>query len=152
MKYAIVIATTITLIAALALSGCDTQSNKLERAETSVIESNRDLEIAKTEVEAEWRIYRSENSNRIVEYNRTIEDIKQQISNEPDSAVRARHEARLAEHEATHRDLKREMDNYKVSGRDNWDKFQDSFSERMDDLGDSLNDFFSSSRTTSSRN
>jgi hypothetical protein len=152
MKYPIAIATTITLIAALAFSGCDQQSNKVEKAETSVIEAERDLEIAKTEVQAELRIYRAENSERIVEYNRTIGEIKQQISNEPDSEVRIRHEKRLAEYEATHRDLKREMDNYQVTGRDNWDNFKDSFSDRMDDLGDSLNDFFSSSRTTSSRN
>jgi hypothetical protein len=38
--------------------------------------------------------------------------------------VKARHETKLAEYEATHRDLKREMDNYTVSGRDNWNDFK----------------------------
>jgi hypothetical protein len=72
MKYSIGILTTVTLIAAFVLSGCDSPSNKMENAETSVIEANRDLEIAKSEVEAELRIYRAENANRIMEYNRTI--------------------------------------------------------------------------------
>jgi len=35
MKYSIGILTTITLIAALVLSGCDNQSNKMQDAETS---------------------------------------------------------------------------------------------------------------------
>lgn len=56
MKCSIVIVTTFTLIAAFVFSGCDRQSNKMERAETSVIEANRDLEIAKAKVEAELRI------------------------------------------------------------------------------------------------
>lgn len=153
MKYSIGILTTVALFAAFILSGCDRPSNKMEDAETSVIEANRDLEIATSEVKAELQIYRAENANRMVEYNRTIEEIKQKINNESDSEVRARHETKLERYEANHRDLKHEMDNYKVSGRENWDDFKDSFSDRMDDLGDSLNDFFSTaSTTTSSRN
>ncbi len=153
MKYSIGILTTITLISALVLSGCDGQSNKVENAETSVIEANRDLEIARSEVEAEYRIYRTENEERMVDNNRTIEDIKERISNETDSEVRARHETRLQEYEVKQRELKREMDNYNVSGRENWNSFKNSFSNRMDDLGDSLDDFFSTRNTpTTSRN
>lgn len=152
MKYSIVIVTTITLIAAFVLSGCDSPSNKMEKAETSVIEANRDLEIAKSEVEAELRIYRAENAERIKEYNRTLSDIKQKIENESDDEVRERLEKKLNEFEDSHRALKREMDNYKASGRENWDDFKDSFSSRMDDLGDSLKNFFSPLTTTSSTN
>lgn len=151
MKYSTIIVTTITLIAAIALSGCDNSpSDRMENAETSQIEANRDMEMAKSEVEAELRIYRAENEDRIVEYNRAIGDIKQRINNETDSEVRAELENKLEEHEATHRDLKREMDNYQVSGRENWDTFKNSFSNKMDDLGDSLNDFFSTDETASS--
>jgi len=156
MKHSTGILTTITLIAVLVFTGCDrpsNQSNQMENAETSVIESNRDLEIAKAEVEAEYRIYRTKNADRMTENNRTIEDIKEKISNEPDSEVRARHENRLQEYEVKQRELNREMDNYRVSGRESWNSFKDSFSNRMDDLGDSLDNFFSTSgTTTTSRN
>lgn len=152
MKYSIGIVTTITLIGAIAFSGCDRQRDKMERAETSAIEANRDVEIAKSEVDADYRIFKTENENKLTRHNRTIEEIKQKINNEPDRDVRARYETRLKEYEANHRDLKRDMDNYKVSGRDNWNDFKDSFSNRMDDLGDSLNDFFSTSSTVSTRN
>jgi hypothetical protein len=153
MKYSIGIITTITLMAALILSGCDRPSNnKVEEAETSVIEANRDLEIAKAELEADLKIYRAQNSDRMVEYNRTIEEIKQKLNNEPNIEVKARHQTRLAEYEATHRNLKRELDNYSATGRENWNSFSNSFSDRLDDLGDSLNDFFSTSSTTTSTN
>jgi len=152
MKYSIGIFTTITLIAAFAFSGCDRQSDSMERAETSAIEANRDLEIAKTEVEAEYRIFKTENENQLTRHNRTIEEIKREIDNEPDRDVRAGLETRLEEHKENHRELKRDMENYEVSGRDNWEDFKDSFSDRMDDLGNSLNDFFSSSGNISSTN
>jgi hypothetical protein len=153
MNYSIGILTSITLTAALILSGCDRPSENLEDAEVSVIEAERDLEIATSEVEAEIRVYRAENADRIVEYNRTIADIKQNINNESDNEVKTRLETKLDGFEETHHELKREMDNYKASGRENWDDFKESFSNRMDDLGDSLDDFFTTSdATTSTRN
>ena len=159
MKYPTGILTAITLSAAFVLSGCDTdrqssQSNQMDSADTSVHQSDRNAEVADREVDAEVRVYRAENSDRIMEYNRTISEIKQEINEESDLEERARLERKLEEYETTHRELKREMDNYSPSGRDNWDNFKDSFSDKMDDLGDSLDDFFSTSSgtTTTSRN
>lgn len=76
MKYALGILITVTLFAALILSGCDSPSNKMEDTESSVIEADRDLEITKNEVEAEVWTYRAENADRIKEYNLTINEIK----------------------------------------------------------------------------
>jgi hypothetical protein len=66
--------------------------------------------------------------------------------------ARARYQTRLERHEAAHRDLQRDLDNYTVSGRENWNSFRNSFNDRMDDLNRSLNDFFSDSRTNTNRN
>lgn len=152
MKYSIITVSIITLMAALVLSGCESPSNKMEKAETSVIEAERDLEIAKSEVEAELRIYRAEHENEVKEFNRTISDIKQKIENETDKDVKVKLEKQLDEYDESLTTLKREMDNYKASGRENWDDFKDNFSNRMDDLGDSLDNFFSPNATTSSIN
>lgn len=148
MKHAIHILATLTLSAGFIMSGCDSSSNKMQDAETSVIEANRDLEMAISKVEAELGIYRAENGERIMEYNRTIAEIKRKIDNEPDMDVKVRLEKKLAEYQITHRELEREMDNYKATGRENWDDFKKSFSNRMDDLGDSLDDFFTTSGIT----
>jgi hypothetical protein len=106
-------------------------------AELSVIEANRDFEIVKIEVEAELGIYRAKNAERIMEYDIAIGEIKQKIKNESDGSVRKRLETKLDGYEATHRQLKREIDNYKASGKENWDDFAASFSSRMDELGNS---------------
>lgn len=143
MKYSNIILTTIIMFTVFAMAGCDSPSNKMDKAETSVIEANRDLEIAKSEVEAELAMYRAENADRIMAYNRTISNIKEKINSESNNDVKERYESKLAGFEDTHRDLKREMDNFEAKGRENWDDFKDSFSSRMDDLGNSLNDFFS---------
>ncbi|HAC15408.1 MAG TPA: hypothetical protein DCE78_05615 [Bacteroidetes bacterium] len=148
MKHSIGILTTLTLIAALVVSGCDSPSKKMENAKVETIEANRDLEIAKSEVEAEFRIFKTENSTRINEYNRTMSDIKQKIQNETNRERRVVLETKLTQHETTHRELQREMDNYRVSGRENWDDFKLSFNEKMDDLDDSLDNFFSTPRTS----
>ena len=150
MRYSIGILTTFILISGFILSGCDRPSENVEGTEVSGIETERDLETTTREVESEVRVYRAENSDRMMEYNRTIGDIKQRINNESDSEVKARYETKLEGYEETHRELKREMDNYSASGRENWDEFKDSYSNRMDDLGDSLDDFFSTSGTTTS--
>lgn len=149
MKYSIGILTTVTLAAVFMLSACDSSSKKVDKAEAAVVEANQDLEIAKSEVEAELRIFRAKNSSRIMEYNRTISEIKQKIENESDMEVRKRLEEKLGEIEASHRALKREMNNYQASGTENWDDFKISFSNRMDDLGNSLEYFFSPKATTS---
>lgn len=152
MKYSIIIVSTITLIAAFVLSGCESPSNKMEKAEATVIKAKRDLEIAKSEVEAELRIYRVEHDSQIMEFNRTISEIKQEIKNESDKEVRIKLEKELDEFEVSLRKLEKEMDNYTASGRENWDDFKDSFTSRMDDLGDSLKNFFIPSNTTTSSN
>lgn len=146
MKISIGILTLMLLSSAFVLTGCDRPGDKMQDAETSVIEANRDLEIATSEMEAELQIYRTENSERIMENNRTIGEIKQRISSETDSEVRSRHQTRIDRYEETNSELKREIDNYSVSDRDNWDNFTSSFDSRMSDLSNSLNNFFSTSR------
>lgn len=150
MRYLIKILTTLTLAGAFFLSGCDSSSNRMDTAETSEMNADHNSEMITSEVQEEVRVYRLENSDRFKEFNRTKSEIEQQIENEPDAEVRDSLQAELDRHEETQNELKREMDNYQASGRDNWDEFKDSFSDRMDDLGNSLNDFFSNRNTNTS--
>lgn len=143
MKYSVGLLTTVTLMAALVLSACESSSRKMDKAETSVIEANRDLEIAKSEVQAELNIYRAEYADRNIEFNRTISEIKQKIENESDLEIKEQLGKKLDKLEATHRDLRREMNNFQATGKENWNDFKDSFSNRVDDLGSSLKNFFS---------
>lgn len=143
MRYSTGILTIITLTAAFVLSGCDSSSEEIEEAESSVVEANQEFETAISELEAELQEFRADNQRQIEEYGQTINEIGQKIGNESDSEVKERLETKLDELEETHKELKREMDNYQASGKDDWKVFKDSFSDRMDDLGNSLKNFFS---------
>jgi len=147
MKKSIFVITTLTILSVFVTLACDRASNDMERAETTVIEAERDLEIAQTEIEAEVQIYRQETANDIMENNLAIAKIKEDIKDE-DAETKAAYEVRIADLERTNKDLKRQIDNYSITNRDHWDEFKKDFRSSMDDLGNSLGDFFS--RATSS--
>ena len=80
-------------------------------------------------------------------YNRTIDEIEQHIENEPDSNVRGRLEAELNEYKATHRELQSELNNYEMTNEEHWKNFKDSFTSKIDNLGNSLDDLFTRAST-----
>lgn len=147
MNRSLIVLAATALLAVFIAQGCDRESEDLQRAETSVIEAERDLEIAQSEIEADIGVYRQEIGNKIKENNVTIADIKEKIQDE-EAEIKAAHEVRIASLENTNSDMKRKMDNFRFTNRDNWDDFKDDFSVSMDDLGDSLNDFFSEATTS----
>lgn len=140
--------TTIILISLFLTQACDRPSNDIESAETSVIEAERDLEMALSEIEADVRIFRQEIANEIRENNLAIVDIKEKIEDE-EAEIKAAHEVRIAGLERTNTELKRQIDNFRITNRSSWDDFKKQFSNSMDDLGNSLDDFFSDTTTSS---
>lgn len=141
MKNTIITITTITIVFAFTALSCDSSPDRMESAQTSVIEAERDVEIAKTEIESEVRIYRLETANDIRKNNLGIIVIKERIENEEGEA-KATYERRIADLERTNDNLKRQIDNYRVTNRDHWNDFKQNFSSSMDNLGNSLDDFF----------
>jgi uncharacterized membrane protein YgaE (UPF0421/DUF939 family) len=147
MKTSLIIFTTITVLSVLGTQACDRTSNKMEKAQTSVIEAERDLEIAKSEIEADLRIYRQEIASKLNENNLDIANIKEKIQNE-EAEIKAAHEVRIANLERTNDNLKRQIDNFGVTNKNNWDDFKEDFNTSMDNLSNSLDDFFSKTNTS----
>jgi len=147
MKKSLIVIAATALLAVFITQGCDRASEDLQSAETSVIEAERDLEIAQSEIEADIGIYRQEMGDKIKVNNLAIADIKEKIQDE-EAEIKAAHEVRIASLEKTNSEMKRKMDNFRFTNRDNWDDFKDEFSNSMDDLGKSLNDFFSEATTS----
>ena len=149
MKKSIYIVTTFAIMFAFIAQSCDRSHDRMESAQTSVIEAERDVDIAKSEIEADVQIYRLEAANDFRENNLAIADINRKIQDE-DTETREAYEVKIAELERTNRDLKRQIDNYRATSRDHWNEFKSDFSSSMDDLSNSLDDFFP--RTTTSLN
>lgn len=147
MKKSIIAISTITILFAFTALSCDSSPDNMERAQTSVIEAERDVDIAQSEMESEIRVFRQESANDIRENNQTIAEIKEKIETEEGEA-KATYETRIADLERNNDNLKRQIDNYSASNRDHWNTFKQDFSSSMDDLGNSLDDFFTSTTTS----
>ncbi|MDZ7755792.1 hypothetical protein [Rhodohalobacter sp.] len=148
MKYLIVVLVTVVLMAALVLLGRDRSFNELERADVSAVESSQHEEIADSEVYAEFKAFRIETANKIMANNRSFGEIREKIKVETDMETKFRHVELLSELKMANSNLKRELDDYIVSDRENLDLFKDNFCNKMDDLEHSLNDFFSDRNTS----
>lgn len=142
MKTTLYTATAILFLTAAVLAGCQDSSQKLDRAETSSVEATRDLEIAKSEIQAEIQLFRNEKAGKLAENNRSIAEIRNEIGNH-DVATRAFYETRINELHLKNRELERRLDNYDESLSVNWNNFQRDFNSDMDDLRSSLDNFFS---------
>jgi hypothetical protein len=138
----------MALISAFVIQGCDRASNQMERAETSVIEAERDANISMNELHAEIQIYKLEVEKDITENNLSIAGIKREIQNEDLGDARDAYTVRIEELERTNRNLKRQIDNYSHTTKDNWNEFKSEFSSAMDDLENLLDDFFSTPTTS----
>lgn len=147
MKKSLIVITTLALLSVFVMQACNRSSDDLEKAEISVIEAERDLEIAQSEIEAEVRMYRQETANKINKHNAAIAEIKRKIQDEK-AEIKAAHEVRIAKLESTNDDLKRQIDNYSISNSDSWDDFKEEFTSSMADLGNSLDNFFTKSATS----
>jgi hypothetical protein len=149
MKKSTFVLTTITMMFAFTALSCDRTADRMERAQTDVIEAERDVTIAQAEIEADAKIYRLEMASEFNENNSAIANIKERIKNE-EPEVKASHEVRIRDLDRTNSNLKRQIDNYTITNRDHWDSFKEEFTSAMDELGNSLDNFFS--RPTSSIN
>jgi hypothetical protein len=149
MKKSTIVITTITMMFAFTALSCDRTADRMERAQTDVIEAERDVTIAQAEIEADAKIYRLKMASEFNENNSAIAMIKERIKSE-EPEVKASYEVRIRELDRTNGNLKRQIDNYTITNRDHWDSFKEEFTSAMDELGNSLDNFFS--RSTSSIN
>ncbi|MCA1801660.1 MAG: hypothetical protein LC662_04280 [Rhodothermaceae bacterium] len=142
MKKTLPIAAAILFMAAAFIAGCEDSGQKLDKAETSVVEATRDLEIAKSEIHAEIQLFRNENTGKLAVNNRSIAEIRTGIGKH-DLAARSVYEKRINELDLTNRELQRRLDTYNDSLSVNWINFKDNFNSDMNNLRNALDNFFS---------
>jgi uncharacterized protein YPO0396 len=134
------------IVSTFIITSCDKSSQNQEQTERSLVEANREMDISRNEVIAEIQTFRIEMAGKIMENNRSIAKIKKRI-NKDDTSSEKINEARIAELQTESRELKRIIDNYNDLSRHNWDKFKSDFTGDMNDLGQSLHNFFEISET-----
>ncbi len=120
---------------------CENSTQKTERAETPVMKSDRDMDMTESEVLAEVRKFRFETAKDIKANFRMIAAIQDTIDTRGES-VRENYEDKLEALDNANREMKRSIDNFTESGRDKWTIFREVFSDSMDGLENSLDNFF----------
>ena len=139
MKKNVIKLVTVLFIASTILIGCNTPAAKVEDAKENVDDAKEDLDQAHQEYLAEVENYRSETSGKITENEKIIADFRVKIENEKIEA-KAAYEIKIAELEQKNKNLKQKMDDYKVTGKTEWEQFKSEFNRDMEKLGKAFQD------------
>lgn len=140
------------IIAAISIfTACENSSHKMERADNTAMMSDRDMDMTESEGLAEVQMFRFKISNEIKANFRRIAAIQDTI-NTRDEDLRENYKAKLEVLDDTNRQIKRTIDNFHESGRDQWTVFKDEFRDSMDGLAYSLDNFFAANSANSINN
>ena len=137
--------TILALIAGVMITGCNTPTQKVEKAKVEVDQAQDDLDQAKLDYHAEIESFKNETKEKTITNEQMIAELKARIAKEKKEA-RVMYEKRIAELEKKNNELKENINNYKDEGKDNWESFKDEFSNDMKNLGTALKDFFRDSQ------
>jgi DNA replication protein DnaC len=128
-----------TLIASTIILSCNSPAEKVENAQTDVIDANKDLEKANEDYLAEVESYKKETADKIAANEQSIMEFNARIATEKKEA-RVAYKQKIAELEMKNTDMKKKLDDYKQDGKENWEKFKTEFNHDMDELGKAFKD------------
>lgn len=128
-----------TIIALSLLTSCNTPAEKVENAEETVIQANKELDAANEAYLKDVENYRIETATQIEANNKSISEFNSRIETEK-KEVKADYKKKIAELEQKNSDMKKKMDDYKLEGKDKWEMFKAEFSRDMSELGKAFSD------------
>jgi len=134
------ILSTLVLFAGIGLISCSSSAEKVENAETKVIEANENLVDANAEYQADVEKFKTETALKIEENTKSIADFNARIASDK-KAAKAEYKEKIAVLELKNTDMKKKIADYKADGKDGWAKFKEEFNHDMDELGNALKDF-----------
>lgn len=124
-------------IVSVILASCNTRAGKIKDAKENVIEAKEDLDEAGLKYQAEMENYRKVSSEKIMENEKTIADFRVKIENKK-KEVKADYEAKIAALDQKNKNLKQKMNEYKATGKVEWEEFKSEFNHDMDELGNAF--------------
>lgn len=137
MKKSILVTT--LFVSALIVGACSSPSKKVEDAKTDVVEANKELDDAQAEYMADMAKYKTETAEKIVANELIIKDFNARIASQKIDA-QVEYKQKVASLEQKNTDMKKKIDDYKLDGKENWEKFKTEFNHDMDELGEAFKD------------
>lgn len=141
MKNSILAIIIICFLSAFALQGCDRPAQETESERDAVVETESNLDRTDDDRPVTVEDFRTDAEIQIAENNRMIEQHRERIQTE-DLENREEQEERLDELEQRNQDMERRLHEYEATGDDDWEEYQNDFNSNMEDLRNSLRDFF----------
>ncbi|WP_435353133.1 hypothetical protein [Emticicia sp. SJ17W-69] len=139
MKKSILALAVFTFIASTAILSCNSPAEKVENAQTDVVDANKDLEKANEDYLVEVEAYKKETADKIAANEQSIKEFNARVATEKKEA-RVAYQQKIAELEQKNTDMKKKLDDYKQDGKENWEKFKTEFNHDMDELGKAFKD------------
>lgn len=139
MKKSILTITGSFLLFFAVSTSCKTPAEKVEKAQENVTKANNELDSAISDYVKDIDAYRLATSVRITENEKTIAELKANVSKQK-MKDRAEYERQIKALEQKNVELKKKLDSYKAEGNEKWRTFKAEFSKEMDDLGKSIKD------------
>ncbi len=137
------VAVAVAVVASVG-TGCESPAQKVNSAQTNVVDANKKLEEANKEYLVDIENYRQSEAAKIAANNKSIAEFRTRIATEKKEA-RAAYEQKITALEQKNSDMKKKMDDYQEDGKEKWESFKREFSRDMEDLGTSFSNFSSSS-------
>lgn len=139
MKKSVLVLAVGTIFMGSLVTSCSSPAEKVENAQENVVDANQKLDEANEDYLVDVENYRRETAEKITANEKSLAEFKLRIASEKQEA-REDYNKKLAELEQKNADMKKKMDDYKVDGRENWERFKVEYNHDMDGLGNAFRD------------
>jgi hypothetical protein len=130
------------------LVGCQSEGEKVDDARMELQTSKDNVIQAKTELTQaikdsteEYQNFKMQSELRILQHEKDIAELKLQIA-KTNKTTKSNYEKMIVDLEQKNYLLKENLKTYNEKGKENWEAFKIKFSRNMDDLGNSISNFF----------
>jgi hypothetical protein len=137
MKKTTLMLTIATFISCAIVSSCNTPEQKVENAESDVLNANEDLEEANDAYLKELNDYRNEVAIELAANEQSIADFKAKIESD-NKDIKAERKIQIEELEQKNIELKVKINEYNEKDQTKWEKFKAEFNHDMKELGNAF--------------
>jgi hypothetical protein len=132
----------IALIGAALMIGCNSPSNKLDKAQYEVSEARKDLLDAQEDYKKQVAIFKEESAQKISENEQKIANFS--LKNEDSIEKKLNTSQKLISFEQKNEELKMRMTTFEANEIDKWEAFKAELDHDIAELGLAIRDFANS--------
>jgi hypothetical protein len=139
MKKSIIKISGSLFIAAIIVSSCNSPAKKVEKAQDNLNEAKEEYTQAYKDSVADYQSFRTTSEERIASNEKVIAAFKAKIASD-NRKLKFNDQKMIDEFEQKNIDMRKKMEAYKESTKDQWIEFKKEFNHDMDELGKALHD------------